>query len=256
LYAIQQFFGVGNVYERANNESCVYRVTKLNDLVNVIIPHFMAYTLCTCKQADFMLWSVVVNMMVNQLHLTTEGFNTILTYYAAINRGMSKILLLYFSKITPVLRPDVILPVVLNSFWVSGFVAGDGNFGVGIRLTGQIYFNFNIAQHIRDIALMNLFISFFNCGHVYSRINNNRADFIVQNFADFFNYIIPHFNKFPLYNIKTLDFNDFTKAAILFKEGGKTNKDEIAKIVSNMNSRRITKANSDSDRDSDSDNNN
>jgi len=116
LYAIQQFFGVGNVYERANNESCVYRVTKLNDLVNVIIPHFMAYTLCTCKQADFMLWSVVVNMMVNQLHLTTEGFNTILTYYAAINRGMSKILLLYFSKITPVLRPDVILPVVLNSF--------------------------------------------------------------------------------------------------------------------------------------------
>ena len=224
LYAIQQFFSVGTVNVRTMAGLCVYRVTKLEDLVNVIIPHFMLYSLCTCKQADFILWQIVVNMMTKGLHLTADGFNTILTYYASINKGMSQTLLIYFPNIVPVLRPAIILPTVLNPFWVSGFAAGDGNFSVGIWPTGQIYFNFNIAQHIRDILLMNLIISFFNCGNVYARINNNRADFIVQNFDNIFDIVIPHFINYPLFNIKTLDFNDFKTAAILFKEGGRTNR--------------------------------
>lgn len=91
---------------------------------------------------------------------------------------------------------------------------------------------------------MNLLISFFNCGNVYPRINNNRADFIVQNFNNIFEIVIPHFNNYPLCNIKTLDFNDFTKAALLFKEGGQNNSEKIAKIVSNINSRRIGKSGS------------
>jgi LAGLIDADG endonuclease len=240
LYAIHQFFGVGIVNERANEGLCVYRVTSVTDLVNVIIPHFMLYSLCTCKQADFMLWQVVVNMMANGLHLTTEGFNTILTYYASINKRISRTVLNYFPNIVPVLRPEVILPLILNPFWISGFAAGDGNFSVGIRSTGQIYFNFNIAQHIRDFLLMNLIISFFECGNVYSRIN--RADFIVQNFDNIFDIIIPHFINYPLYNIKTLDFNDFKKAANLFKVGGRDNTDKIAKLIANMNSRRTSKS--------------
>jgi hypothetical protein len=116
LYAIHQFFGVGTVNERAKEGLCVYRVTRVEDLVNVIIPHFMLYSLCTCKQADFMLWQIVVNMMANGLHLTAEGFNTIFTYYAAINKGMSQTLLVYFPNIVPVLRPAVILPTFLNPF--------------------------------------------------------------------------------------------------------------------------------------------
>jgi len=247
LYAIHQFFGVGTVNERANEGLCVYRVTRVEDLVNVIIPHFMLYSLCTCKQADFILWQIVVNMMANGLHLTVEGFNTILTYYASINKGISQTLLVYFPNIVPVLRPAVILPTFLNPFWISGFAAGDGNFSVGIRPTGQIYFNFNIAQHIRDILLMNLIISFFNCGNVYSRIN--RADFIVQNFDNIFDIIIPHFINYPLYSIKTLDFNDFKTAANLYKEGGRNNSDLIANLVANMNSRRTRKSdNSDSEK--------
>jgi hypothetical protein len=55
-------------------------------------------------------------MMANGLHLTAEGFNTIFTYYAAINKGMSQTLLVYFPNIVPVLRPAVILPTFLNPF--------------------------------------------------------------------------------------------------------------------------------------------
>lgn len=109
MYAIHQFFGVGTVNERANEGLCVYRVTRVENLVNVIIPHFMLYTLFICKQADFKLWQIIVNMMANGLHLTAEGFNTILTYYASINKGMSQTLLFYFPNIIPVLTMNLLI---------------------------------------------------------------------------------------------------------------------------------------------------
>jgi hypothetical protein len=223
LYQIQEFFGVGNVTSKTNVNLCVYRVTKLEDIVNVIIPHFLNYSLLTCKQADFKLWSEVVSMLINKLHLNPEGFNTILTYYASINRGVSKTIQQYFTNIIGVERPSIILPLNLNPFWISGFVAGDGSFNLGIRNTGQIYFNFNIAQHIRDLALMNLIFNYLGCGSVYARPDSNRCDFVIQHFKNIFDIIIPHFKNYPLNNIKSLDFEDFNEATIYFKEGGRDN---------------------------------
>jgi hypothetical protein len=40
LHKIQEYFGVGSVTSRLNRNLCVYRVTKIEDLLNVIIPHF------------------------------------------------------------------------------------------------------------------------------------------------------------------------------------------------------------------------
>lgn len=82
---------------------------------------------------------------------------------------------------------------------------------------------------------MNLFISFFGCGKV--NIRSNRCDFYIQDFTKIDTIIIPHFELFPLYNIKSLDFQDFTKCVELFKQKPK-NVEAIRNIVSNMNSKR------------------
>ena len=47
LYQIKSFFGVGNIYLRPSYNKAVYRVNKISDLINVIIPHFNAYPLLT-----------------------------------------------------------------------------------------------------------------------------------------------------------------------------------------------------------------
>jgi hypothetical protein len=73
-------------------------------------------------------------------------------------------------------------------------------------------------------------------GSVYSR--ESRCDFIVQDFSLIYDYIIPHFNKYPLCNIKALDFEDFKEAAELFKEGGQINRAAINNIVIKIQSRR------------------
>ena len=72
---------------------------------------------------------------------------------------------------------------------------------------------FHIAQHIRDIELMNLFTKFFNCGTVYVRTNSSeRCDFVVQDINLLITKIIPHFDIYPILNLKYEDFICFNKA--------------------------------------------
>jgi LAGLIDADG endonuclease len=240
LHRIKDFFGVGSVTSRPGRLKCVYRVTNIADLLNVIIPHFISYPLITQKYYDFVLWSKVVKLMAAKQHLTPTGFTTILTYYASINTGLSSTVSAAFPNIVGVEKEgQPILPDNLNPYWVSGFTAGDGGFSIGIRpKTGQIYFRFHIAQHSRDVVLMNLFIKFFGCGQVNTRSNCDRCDFYVQDFSNIYDSIIPHFDNYPLHNIKHLDFADFKKAAELYKLGGRSNSNAIQQIISNMNSKR------------------
>ena len=68
------------------------------------------------------------------------------------------------------------MPNALNPYWVSGFIAGDGCFNVGVRATGALYYTMNVAQHIRDLDMMRMLVTFFGCGAVYPRALLNRCD--------------------------------------------------------------------------------
>jgi hypothetical protein len=85
---------------------------------------------------------------------------------------------------------------------------------------------------------MNLLIKFFDCGSVNVRSNSDRCDYYVQDFSKIYDSIIPHFDNFPLFNIKSLDFSDFKKAFHLFKDDRRKNTEAIREILSNMNSKR------------------
>ena len=121
-------------------------------------------------------------------HLDKKGFSDILQIYAFINRGVSKQVTHFSPNIIPCRKIKVMLPNKLDPYWVSGFVAGDGSFVVGIRKkktdnkTFNLYFNFFITQHSKDSELIKLFIPFFNCGISKIRYSNktSRCDYYVQ----------------------------------------------------------------------------
>jgi hypothetical protein len=121
LYKIQSFFGVGAVYHRPAKKISVYRVSNVQHLNDVIIPHFTKYPLISKKAGDFLLWSKVIQIILTKAHLTKTGFTTILTYYASINRGISKKVLQCYPNIIPAVKPVINLPDSLNPQWVSGF---------------------------------------------------------------------------------------------------------------------------------------
>ena len=74
LNKIQYFFGVGAVYNRPDIKKSVYRVANVNYIKDVIIPHFTKYPLISKKAIDFLLWSKVIEIILNKEHLTKEGF--------------------------------------------------------------------------------------------------------------------------------------------------------------------------------------
>ena len=71
LYKIKSFFGVGAVYHRPDRKKSVYRVTNVNYIKDVIIPHFTNYPLISKKRVDFLLWSEVIKLILNKDHLTS-----------------------------------------------------------------------------------------------------------------------------------------------------------------------------------------
>jgi hypothetical protein len=116
LNKIKSFFGVGIIKINNSRKSVSYRVQSYKDLNNVIIPHFEKYPLISQKQADFLFFKSVIELMNNKDHLTTEGFNKILAIKASMNLGLSKLLMESFPDIKPISRPVLEVAENINPF--------------------------------------------------------------------------------------------------------------------------------------------
>ncbi len=53
LEKIKSFFGVGAIYNRSDKKICVYRITNINYINDIIIPHFIKYPLISKKKQIF-----------------------------------------------------------------------------------------------------------------------------------------------------------------------------------------------------------
>ena len=92
LLQLQQFFGgVGTISKSNTYNRAIYSVSSINDLTNVIIPHFEKYPLLTQKAADFILFKQVLDLMNEKAHLSIEGISKIINIKSLINLGLSEI---------------------------------------------------------------------------------------------------------------------------------------------------------------------
>jgi hypothetical protein len=186
LKQIQFFFGVGNLSISATRKSATFYVSSIKDLVNVIIPHFTKFPLITQKQADFLLFKSIVDLINNKEHLSLVGFRKIVGIRALLNKGLSDELNKAFPNIVPSIRPLVKLPENIPPNWLSGFIEGESCFYVLVAKsklykTGSVVqLQFGITQHNRDIELLGRIKCYFNCGRIKTRL--------IKPGADFFNY--------------------------------------------------------------------
>ena len=222
LNNIQKFFGVGNIIRMGKDmESIQYRVESLKDL-SIIINHFDKYLLKTKKYADYALFKLAYDLIINKSHLTQEGLLKLVSLKANLNNGLSETLSVAFPNSTPVLRPEVEIAGYqdINPFWLTGFVNGEGCFNVGIfksgtsRLGEATKLSFIITQSARDEDLMKNLIEYFKCGYMCSE-NRGTIDFKITKFSDILNIVVPFFAKYPLQGNKSLDFQSFLEAVKL-----------------------------------------
>jgi hypothetical protein len=71
LESIQEYFnGAGYIGQDSKRNVAYYVITKFDDLINIVIPHFKSYPLQSYKSIDYALWVKCVKLMKIKKHLT------------------------------------------------------------------------------------------------------------------------------------------------------------------------------------------
>ena len=81
-----KYLNCGVVYKHSDN-AVVFRVSKLSDLTQKIIPFFLMNPILGVKSKDFYDFCIVANIMKEKGHLTTEGLHQIRKIKDGINTG-------------------------------------------------------------------------------------------------------------------------------------------------------------------------
>jgi len=223
-----------------NNRAVYYTVCDKNEIMKVIIPHFEKYPLITQKQADFILFKNIMELVNKGKHLDINFLEEIINIKASLNKGLSDKVKLYFPNITAIDRPKVALPLKIDYNWFAGFFSGEGCFFIGISKTNSVNLRIFVGQHSRDKLLINRFIDLLDCGSV--KYSNDYITYSVNNFKNIYNIIIPFFSLYRIEGVKLLDFQDFCRVgAIINKKAHLTEKGLklIKTIKSKMNNNRV-----------------
>ena len=119
---------------------------------------------------------------------------------------------------------------------MAGFCTGESNFFITVQKSkSKIGFTtslrFSIAQHSRDLFLLESFAAFFNCGYVTNYKNRLICEFIVTKIDHIFEHIIPFFIKHPILGSKYLNSLDFNSAAEIIKNKEHLNSDGLERIL-------------------------
>ena len=89
LYHIRSFMKCGVVRKNHGDRYC-WRVRKLENLSEIILPFFETHTLKSKKSVEFHKFAKVVRLMKKGEHLTVEGFQKILKIASAMNRQQQR----------------------------------------------------------------------------------------------------------------------------------------------------------------------
>lgn len=236
------FKNAGNI--TTTSTSANYRITSLKEIVEIVIPHFDKYPLITQKKADYILYKKGIDLISSKKHLTPKGLQEFVNIKASINLGLSEELQKAFPNTVPVIRPEIENQRIPNDSWLAGFVSGEGCFKINTfkstsKLGHSIALRLQVSQHIRDIKLIESFISYLGCGILTKR--NDSVLFEVSKFNDIWEKIIPFFQKTPIMGVKELEFKEWYLAAEIIKTKKHLTQeglDEIYLIKSRMNTGR------------------
>lgn len=258
IQSIQDFFGGIGYVSKPNKRAMVeFRVSTLNDIINIIIPHFDNYPLMTKKSSDYILFKQIALLMLNKEHNNTEGLQKIVSIRASLNLGLPLKLKEAFPDITPVEILNNLTEVKYNNLspeWVAGFITGESNFFIATSSQKSktksglgVWLRFSIAQHSRDLLLLERFVDFFGCGYVTKYAKRTVCEYVVTKLDDIVENIIPFLAKYPVVGSKYFNYLGFNSAANILKKKEHLNIDgkgleEILRIKSEMSLINIDKA--------------
>ena len=240
ILAIQNYYGSIGYVSKPNKALTVeFRVSTLKDLVMVILPHFDKYILISKKRIDYLLFKQIVLLMLNEGHHTLKGIQNIVNIRASLNTGLSDELKEAFPNWKAVSTKDLksntknnISYSNIHPDWLAGFATGESNFFIAVQKAKtnsgiSTSLRFSIAQHSRDLLLLESFINLFGGGFVVNYTKRPVCEFVVAKIDLILKYIIPFLDKHPILGSKHLNYLDFKSAAYIIKNKEHLNADGV-----------------------------
>jgi hypothetical protein len=139
LYAIKAFLGVGRVTLDRGNANCVFIISNVRDLVNVLFPLIDNYKLFTTKWLDYLSFKSAANYLLTAPTTLLDPLKLAWAnnLMANMNAGRSS----YDYSLIP--------PIVIDPYWLLGFIEGEGTFGLK-----NLVPYFQLGQHSRNSMVL------------------------------------------------------------------------------------------------------
>jgi hypothetical protein len=234
LYSLKNFFNNKGTISFSNKTKTVlrYKISNLDDIINLVLPHFDSYPLMTSKQLNYLDFKKIIIKIKNKEHLTIKGINEIKNIIKNMNTHRK-----FEEKWNFCYNQVFVEKIKISPEWLSSFADSEGHFkffykGVGLNNTNKNKNSsncaFSISQNVHDFHIMNLILNFFKSGNLYplsvnesydsaykyytlrnSQNLNSVIEFIIGSRELNKNIIIPFFDQYPLYTTKSLDFKDW-----------------------------------------------
>ena len=237
LELIKKSLKVGKI--RTNGINSVQYVVESVKELQVIIDHFYKYPLVTEKVSDFIIFKECFELIKQREHLTEKGLIKLIGLKSSLNWGLSENLLEAFPNVSSVRqRPEYIFNGIPDPYWVAGFTSGDGSFHLNINenksesnIISRVSLRFSINLNKRDTKVLEGLVGYFNTVRLsnvehkikrqlhtktqYVYTSNNTVTFVISNIDEINDIIIPFFDSYPVQGLKSLDFADFKKVAMM-----------------------------------------
>ena len=87
---LRDFFKCGGVRFSKRDQNYKFEVRSIDDLMEIIIPHFEKFPLQTCKKEEFERFKKICQLIYSNHHLNQDGLITILELSRRVNTSGNK----------------------------------------------------------------------------------------------------------------------------------------------------------------------
>ena len=253
LDSIKSFLNCGKVTINNKNYTAEFEVVKLQELNEIIIPHFLNYPVFCAKLHSFNLFKEIVSALIQKDKRTKEGRRELLKLALSMNtttnRKADRIDYL-FSLLDVVDSKDKILvcamdkkdiPEItgpLSNDFISGVIDGDGSFFISFQKEGKIKTGFNITNDKASKPLLEeIKKQFQNIGSIQEG-SKNELVYTINGLNQIINVLIPFVDKNPLFSERANHYIKFRTVSTMLKNEqplSLASKLNIVELAYNMN---------------------
>lgn len=230
LDEIQLFFGCGRVTINIKNNSASFVVTKISDLYNIIIPHFLNYPVFCAKLHAFKLFHKIVNALFNKNMKTLEERRELLrmalSMNSTTNRNQDRIDSLWANldiietKDKYLINNNITtIDSIITDEFISGVIDGDGSFYISFEKNGSIIPYFTITNDLFSMPLLEKIKERFkDTGSISKITGKNALRYKIMSLKQIIEIIIPFMELNPLFSERAKHYNIFKEVCFLLNK--------------------------------------